>query len=130
MAKKVWRPGTMIYPLPAILVGCGNAPENYNLITVAWVGTICSDPAMCYVSVRKERHSYALLKENMEFTLNLTNRDMARAADWVDWTGHWTPLGASLSYWRQALFPSSWQQENPSSMLLGMPMRTVRRDGR
>ena len=72
----------MIYPLPAILVGCGNAPENYNLITVAWVGTICSDPAMCYVSVRKERHSYALLKENMEFTLNLTNRDMARAADW------------------------------------------------
>ena len=82
MAKKVWRPGTMIYPLPAILVGCGNAPENYNLITVAWVGTICSDPAMCYVSVRKERHSYALLKENMEFTLNLTNRDMARAADW------------------------------------------------
>lgn len=82
MAKKVWRPGTMIYPLPAILVGCGNATENYNLITVAWVGTICSDPAMCYVSVRKERHSYALLKENMEFTLNLTNRDMARAADW------------------------------------------------
>ncbi len=82
MTKKVWRPGTMIYPLPAILVGCGNAPENYNLITVAWVGTICSDPAMCYISVRPERHSHTLLKENMEFTLNLTSRDMARATDW------------------------------------------------
>ncbi|HIU38479.1 MAG TPA: flavin reductase family protein, partial [Candidatus Limisoma intestinavium] len=46
--KRVWRPGTMIYPLPAVLVGCGAAPAEYNLITVAWVGTICSDPAMCY----------------------------------------------------------------------------------
>lgn len=82
MAKQVWRPGTMVYPLPAILVGCGDAPENYNLITVAWVGTICSDPAMCYISVRPERHSHALLKKNMEFTLNLTSRDMARATDW------------------------------------------------
>ena len=61
--KRVWRPGTMIYPLPAVLVGCGSSPENYNLITVAWVGTICSDPAMCYISVRKERHSYGLIKE-------------------------------------------------------------------
>lgn len=76
MAKKVWRPGTMIYPLPAILVGCGNAPENYNLITVAWVGTICSDPAMCYVSVRKERHSYALLKETWSL------RSISQTATW------------------------------------------------
>ncbi len=80
--KKVWRPGTMIYPLPAVLVGCGSSPEDYNLITVAWVGTICSDPAMCYISVRKERHSYGLIKENMEFTLNLTSVEMARATDW------------------------------------------------
>ena len=80
--KKVWRPGTMVYPLPAVLVGCGATAEEYNLITVAWTGTICSDPAMCYISVRPERHSYELIRKNMEFTINLTSVDMARATDW------------------------------------------------
>lgn len=80
--KKVWRPGTLIYPLPAVLVGCGDAPDNYNLITVAWVGTVCSDPAMCYISVRPERHSYGLIKRSMEFTLNMTSVAMSRATDW------------------------------------------------
>lgn len=80
--KQVWKPGTMIYPLPAVLVGCGSSPDDYNLMTVAWVGTICTDPAMCYISVRPERHSYELLKKNMEFTINLTSADMARATDW------------------------------------------------
>ena len=73
----------MIYPLPAVLATCGGTPEEWNMITVAWVGTICSDPAMCYISVRPERHSYALLTKNMEFTLNLTTTDMARATDWA-----------------------------------------------
>ena len=72
----------MIYPLPAVLVSCGNKPENWNLLTVAWTGTICTDPAMCYISVRQERHSYALIKENMEFTINLTTEAMAKATDW------------------------------------------------
>lgn len=80
--KRVWRPGTMIYPLPAVLVGCGAAPAEYNLITVAWVGTICSDPAMCYISVRPERHSHGLILQNMEYTINLTTESMARAVDW------------------------------------------------
>ncbi len=80
--KQVWKPGTMIYPLPAILVGCGDCPENYNLLTVAWVGTICTNPAMCYISVRPERHSYGLIKKNMEFSLNLTTASMAKAVDW------------------------------------------------
>lgn len=80
--KQLWKPGTMIYPLPAILVGCGSCEDDYNLLTVAWVGTICTNPPMCYISVRPERHSYNLLKTNMEFTLNLTTREMARAADW------------------------------------------------
>ena len=73
----------MIYPLPAVLATCGAAPEEWNMITVAWVGTICSDPAMCYISVRPERHSHAFLMKNMEFTLNLTTVDMARATDWA-----------------------------------------------
>lgn len=80
--KQQWRPGTMIYPLPAILVSCGKSPEDYNVFTASWVGTICSDPAMCYVSIRPERHSYGIIKENMEFVLNLTNEDLARATDW------------------------------------------------
>ena len=81
--KLSWRPGTMIYPLPAVLVTCGATPEEWNMITIAWVGTICSDPAMCYISVRPERHSYPLLIKNMEFTINLTTVDMARATDWA-----------------------------------------------
>ncbi len=73
----------MIYPLPAVLATCGATPEEWNMITVAWVGTICSDPAMCYISVRPERYSHALLMKNMEFTLNLTTVDMAHATDWA-----------------------------------------------
>lgn len=72
----------MIYPLPAILVSCGSTAEEYNLITVAWTGTLCTNPPMCYISVRPERHSYAIIKKNMEFVLNLTTEDMAFATDW------------------------------------------------
>lgn len=79
--KVSWKPGTMIYPLPAVLVSCGDANRS-NLITVAWTGTLCTDPAMCYISVRPERYSYDLIKERMEFTINLTTADMARATDW------------------------------------------------
>lgn len=82
MTKQHWRPGTMIYPLPAIMVSCGSTPENYNIITIAWTGTICSDPAMCYISVRKNRHSYNIIKESGEFVINLTTKDLAYATDW------------------------------------------------
>ncbi len=77
-----WKPGTMIYPLPLVLVSCGSDPSEYNLITIGWTGTICTDPAMCYISVRPERHSYHIIKKNMEFVINLTNKDMAHATDW------------------------------------------------
>ncbi len=73
----------MIYPLPAVLATCCASPDESNVIAVAWVGTIISDPAMCYISVRPERYSHALLMKNMEFTLNLTTVDMARATDWA-----------------------------------------------
>lgn len=77
-----WAPGTMIYPLPAVLVSCGSTEEEFNALTVSWVGTICSSPAMCYISVRPERHSYDIIKRNGEFVLNLTTEDMAFATDW------------------------------------------------
>lgn len=83
MTKVSWRPGTQIYPLPAVIVTCGNSPDNWNMLTISWVGTICSDPAMCYISVRPERASYPLIVENMEYTINLTTEKMAFFTDWV-----------------------------------------------
>ncbi len=80
--KQDWKPGTMIYPLPAVLVSCGTTEEEYNLLTVAWTGTLCTNPPMCYISVRPERHSYPILKKYMEFVINLTTEEMARATDW------------------------------------------------
>lgn len=80
--KQNWKPGTMIYPLPAVLVSCGREPEEYNVFTVAWTGTICTNPPMCYISVRPERHSYALLQKYREFVINLTTEELAFATDW------------------------------------------------
>ncbi len=80
--KQNWKPGTMIYPLPAVMVSCGRSPEEYNLITLSWVGTICTNPPMCYISVRPGRHSYPIIKESGEFVINLTTKDMAFATDW------------------------------------------------
>jgi len=81
--KKVhWKPGTMVYPLPAAMVSCGNSPENYNIITIAWTGTTNTDPPMAYVSIRKSRHSHHLIAESGEFVINLTTKDLAFATDW------------------------------------------------
>lgn len=80
--KEDWKPGTMIYPLPAVLVSCGSTPEEYNLITVAWTGTVCTNPPMCYISLRPERHSYDIIRRHMEYVINLTTSRMARATDW------------------------------------------------
>lgn len=80
--KISWKPGTMVYPVPAALVSCGTTPETRNLITVAWTGTICSDPAMLYISVRPERYSYDIIMRDKVFTLCLTTKAMARATDW------------------------------------------------
>ena len=80
--KESWKPGTLIYPLPAVLVSCGATSGEYNLLTGAWTGTVCTDPPMCYVSVRPERHSYGIIRRTGEFVINLTTRGLARAADW------------------------------------------------
>ena len=80
--KQSWKPGTMIYPLPAVLVSCGENEQEYNLFTVAWTGTVCTNPPMCYISVRPERHSYEIIKRTGEFVINLTTKRLARATDW------------------------------------------------
>ena len=79
--KQNFKPGTMIYPLPAVLVSCGATPEEYNVLTVSWTGTICSNPPLCYVSIRPERHSYDIIKRTGAFVINLTNRDLEFATD-------------------------------------------------
>lgn len=82
MSKLLWKPGTMIYPLPAVMVSCGDKASEYNIITLAWTGTICTDPPMCYISVRPSRHSYKIIKKNGDFVINLTTRPLAFATDW------------------------------------------------
>ena len=81
--KKDFKPGTLLYPLPAVIVTVGKDESEYNMLTVSWTGTICSDPPMCYISVRPERYSYPVLKKNMEFVINLTTEEMAFATDWI-----------------------------------------------
>ena len=79
--KEYWRAGNMLYPLPAVMVSCQRGEERPNIITVAWTGTICSDPAMVYISVRPERYSYDIIKESGEFVINLTTEELAKATD-------------------------------------------------
>ena len=81
MAKVTWKPGTFLYPLPAIMVSCGDM-EKSNIITVAWTGIINTDPAMVYISVRPSRYSYNMIKESGEFVINLTTKELAYATDW------------------------------------------------
>ena len=81
MSKLTWKPGTMLYPLPAVMVSCGSM-EKPNIITVAWTGIVCTDPAMTYISLRPERYSYGLIKASCEFVINLTTERLMMAADW------------------------------------------------
>lgn len=78
--KVTWKPGTMIYPLPAVMVSCGTM-EKPNIMTAAWTGTINSEPSMCYISVRKERFSHGIISESGCFVINLVNEQLCRAAD-------------------------------------------------
>ena len=81
MSKVTWKPGTFLYPLPAVMVSCGDM-EKSNIITVAWTGILNTDPAMVYISVRPSRYSYNMIKEKGEFVINLTTKDLAYATDW------------------------------------------------
>jgi len=86
MDKIMWKPGNMLYPVPAVMVTCGHyeSPgdeKNCNAITIAWTGTVCSDPAMTYISVRPERHSFSILQETGEFVINLTPQSLLSATD-------------------------------------------------
>ena len=81
MGKITWKPGTFVYPIPAVMVSCGTM-EKSNIITVAWTGIINTNPAMVYISVRPTRYSYNLIKDQGEFVINLTTKSLTRATDW------------------------------------------------
>lgn len=80
---QVWKPGNMLYPLPAVMVSCADREGTSNIITVAWTGTVCSDPPMVSVSVRPGRYSHHMLVETGEFVINLTTEKLARAMDFA-----------------------------------------------
>ena len=82
MKKQQWKPGNMLYPLPAVMVSCAREGEKPNIITLAWVGTVCSDPVMISISVRPERYSYDIIRETGEFVINLTTKELAYATDY------------------------------------------------
>ena len=81
MKKQIWKPGNMLYPLPAVLVSVADREGNANILTVAWSATICTNPPMLSISVRPERYSYAMLVETGEFVVNLTTEELAFATD-------------------------------------------------
>ncbi len=82
MAKQYWKPGNMLYPVPAVMVTCQRKGEQPNIITIAWTGTVCSDPPMVSVSIQKKRYSYAIIKDTREFVINLTTKKLAAATDY------------------------------------------------
>ena len=82
MEREYWKAGNMLYPVPAVMISCQRPGERPNIITVAWTGTICSDPAMVSISVRKERYSYDIIRETGEFVINLTTNDLTFATDY------------------------------------------------
>lgn len=82
MSKQIWKPGNMLYPLPAVMVSCRRPGEKPNIITVAWAGTVCTNPAMLSISVRPERYSHEIIKETGEFVVNLVTEDLTYACDY------------------------------------------------
>ena len=81
MSKINFKPGNMLYPIPAVMVTCGDINGKSNIITVAWTGTICTNPPMVYISVRPGRYSYNIIKESGEFAINLTTSALVKKAD-------------------------------------------------
>lgn len=82
MSKQSWKPGNMLYPLPVVMVSCNRKGEKPNIVTVAWTGTICSDPAMVSISVKPERYSHDIIEETGEFVINLVTKDLTYATDY------------------------------------------------
>lgn len=96
MSKQSWKPGNMLYPLPVVLVSCQGKDTEPNLVTIAWAGTICTNPPMVSISVRPERYSYNMIRESGEFVINLTTEDLAYATDYCG-----VVSGRNVNKWKE-----------------------------
>ena len=106
--KQVWKPGNMLYPVPAVMVTVQDAEGKSNIITIAWTGTVCTNPPMLYISVRPERYSYHMLEETGEFVVNMTTKKLAKAADYCG-----VRSGRDVDKWKETgLTPEKAQAVN------------------
>ena len=97
MAKQIWKPGNILYPLPAVLVSVSDGEGHDNLVTVAWTGTVCTNPPMVYISLRPSRYSWQMVKKKGEFVINLTTEALVRATDWCG-----VKSGRDVDKWKEA----------------------------
>ena len=112
--RQIWRPGNMLYPVPAVMVSAADGNGGSNIITVAWAGTVCSDPVMLSISVRPERYSYDMIRTSGEFVVNLTTRSLARAADYCGVRSGWEAITCFwLRWWRWMWTRPIWMRREP-----------------
>ncbi len=117
MAKQTWRPGTMVYPAPAAMVSVADKDGNTDIITAAWTGNICSDPAMAYVSVRPERFSYHMIEETQCFVINLTTKSLAKATDYCG-----VRSGRDVDKWKETGLTKEPADHIPAPMIKESPV--------
>lgn len=120
MTKETWKAGNMIYPLPAVMVSAADKEGNQNIITIAWTGTVCTNPAMLYISVRPERYTYHMIKETGEFVVNLTTKDLVYATDWCG-----VKSGRDVDKWKEMkLTPEKAEKLAYAPMIKESPVNT------
>lgn len=119
MSKQKWKAGNMVYPLPAVMISCGNEAKP-NIVTVAWTGTICTNPAMTYISLRKTRFSYALIEETGYFTINLTTKSLVRATDFCG-----VRSGRDYDKFKEMNLTPVYDEDTGCPMILESPVSVV-----
>lgn len=119
MKKVRWKAGNMVYPLPAVMVSCGDT-EKANIITVAWTGTLCTNPPMTYISLRPERYSYDIIKQIGHFVINLTTEALVRATDYCG-----VKSGRDVDKFKEMKLTIERDKETQCPMILESPVSIV-----
>lgn len=117
--KQKWKAGNMVYPIPAAMISCGDL-ERTNIVTVGWTGTICTNPAMTYISVRPSRYSYDIIKETGYFVINLTTRDLAYATDFCG-----VKSGRDYDKFKEMGLTPIWDEDTKCPMIGESPVSIV-----
>lgn len=117
MEKEIWKPGNMLYPLPAVMVSVADPRGRHNIITIAWAGTVCTNPPMVSISVRPERHSFGILQETGEFVVNLTTRELVYATDYCG-----VKSGRDVDKWKETGLTAGRAAEVAAPIVLESPV--------